>query len=194
MHTQRLDDAISFAIHEFRGRARKGTPVPYVTHLLSVMCLVSEYGGDEDQMIAAVLHDWLEDVPGAEPSLLEARWGARVRRLVEALTDATTHPKPPWRPRKEAYIAHLRDAPDEVKLISAADKLHNAGSIRRDLVLVGADVWSRFSVPRDETLWYYRAVVEALQHRWTHPLGDLLGREVDSLHHDAFQREARVPR
>lgn len=180
-HSKRLDEAIAFALEAFRHTVRKGTRIPYMTHLLQVMCVVGEYGGDEDQMIAAVLHDWLEDIEGAERSVLEARWGPRVARLVEALSDSTGHPKPPWRQRKLAYLAHLREQPAELKLISAADKLHNCMSIQRDLETGGAEVWGRFTAGRDGTLWYYRAVADALGDGWQHPLHMRLDRQVSLL-------------
>jgi GTP pyrophosphokinase len=185
LYSTRLDDAVALAVDSFRARRRKGTTIPYVTHLFAVMVTVGEYGGDEDQLIAAVLHDWLEDIEGAEGGELERRYGPRVRRLVEALSDAVTRPKPPWRERKERYLAHLRVEPAEVKLISAADKLHNCQSIRRDLATVGSDVFGRFSVPKGETLWYYDQVASALTDGWDHPLGRRVRAEVDGLLRDA---------
>jgi GTP pyrophosphokinase len=145
------------------------------------MVLVAEHGGDEDQIVAALLHDYLEDIPGASASEIEARFGARVRRMVEALSDATTQPKPPWEERKKSYLAKLRGEPHDVKLISAADKLHNAQSVRRDFLVVGEAVFGRFTASRDQTLWYYRSVVEALGEGWSHPLLDRLRDEVDAL-------------
>ncbi len=176
-----FDRAVALAVADFRAIRRKGSDVPYVTHLFAVASLVGEYGGDEEQMSAAVLHDWLEDVPGAERSTLEERFGARVAGLVAALSDSVGHPKPPWRQRKERYLAHLRVAPAELKLISAADKLHNCLSIRRDFAEVGDSLWGRFTGGRDGTLWYYDAVAIALADEWSHPLSIRLRVEVDAL-------------
>lgn len=187
-YTRRLDEAVALALDAFRDKVRKGTRVPYMTHLLSVMCLVAEYGGDEDQLVAAVLHDWLEDVPGADPAELERRFGAHVRDLVVGLSDSTTHPKPPWRARKEDYLRALREEPADLKLVSAADKLHNCMSIRRDLEFVGDALWSRFTGGRDGTLWYYEAVVDALGTGWSHPLHDRLAAEVEQLLREAGPR------
>lgn len=181
-YSERFDAAVALAIDAFRSHYRKTTRIPYVTHLLSVCATVGEYGGDEDQMIAAVLHDWLEDVPGADPRVLEDRFGARVRMLVEALTDTVEHPKPPWRPRKERYLALLRDEPADVKLISAADKLHNVRSILRDHHDIGDAVFDRFSAKKHETLWYFRAVCEALGANWRHAVLDELRDAVADLH------------
>ena len=169
-----LDDALVLAASSFREVYRKGTTTPYLTHLLQVMVTVGEHGGDEDQMIAAVLHDYLEDVDGSTPQQLADRFNPRVARMVAALSDTQVRPKPPWRERKEAYLAHLRDEPAEIKLISAADKLHNARCILRDLATIGPAVWDKFSAPREGTLWYYRSVVDALAHDWNHPLVDEL--------------------
>ncbi|MAQ17144.1 MAG: phosphohydrolase [Sandaracinus sp.] len=173
-YSERLDEAVALATSAFRTHYRKGSGVPYLTHLFQVMVTVGEHGGDEEQMIAALLHDYLEDVPGATGDELEQRFGARVRRMVEALSDATEHPKPPWRERKERYLAELRDEPAEVKLVSAADKLHNARSIERDLHVVGEALWERFTGKKEGSLWYYGQVVDALAHQWEHRiLGEL---------------------
>ena len=184
-YSLRFDAAVALAVAAFRGKVRKDTTIPYVTHLFAVTAIVGEYGGDEDQMIAAVLHDYLEDIKGADANLIEQRFGTRVRRLVESLTDATTHPKPAWRPRKEAYVAHLAHEPAELKLISAADKLHNCSAIRRDLARLGPVLFDRFTGKREGTLWYYRSVAEALRNGWDHPLGTAITNEVRALHADA---------
>jgi (p)ppGpp synthase/HD superfamily hydrolase len=179
----RLGEALKFAADQFRFRRRKGSDQPYLTHLLAVATLVMEHGGTEDQVIAAVLHDYLEDIPGASHDELATRFGERVAAIVETLSDATdAQNKAPWKPRKERYLARLREASEEVKLVSAADKLHNAVTILRDRAEVGDAVFARFSVPRDETLWYYREVVRALSHRYAHPLVDRVRAAVIEMH------------
>lgn len=164
---------------------RKSTPIPYVSHLFSVTALVAEFGGDEDQLIAAMLHDYLEDIPGASMQVLRDRWGDRVAELVLALTDTMEQPKPAWQQRKETYLAHLRHTPPDVRLISAADKLHNCRMIRRDLRTTGARAFQWFTGRRDGTLWYYQSVVEALGDGWSHPILVTLAAEVEGLHDDA---------
>lgn len=181
-YSERLDEALRFAAEHFRFRVRKGSGVPYVTHLLQVCCTVGEFGGDEEQMIAAVLHDYLEDIHGAHSDVLVARFGERVARLVVALSDSTSQPKPSWAERKERYIERLRVEPAELKLISAADKLHNAQSIVRDQVKIGDQVFERFSAEKSQTLWYYRAVVAALADGWDHVLVNELDALVDRMH------------
>jgi (p)ppGpp synthase/HD superfamily hydrolase len=165
-YSARLGAALAKIARDFETKDRKQAEHPYVFHLLQVAVTVAEHGGDEDQVVAALLHDSLEDVEGESEADIAAAFGPRVARLVTALSDALgPQDKPPWRPRKEAYLAHLRAAPEEVKLVSAADKLHNARSIRRDLEdpAVGAAVWRRFKPSATETLWYYREVVAALR-------------------------------
>ena len=146
--TQRFADALAFTSEAFSHKVRKGSGVPYVVHLLYVTSLVGEAGGDEDQLIAALLHDYLEDIPGAKVEELEARFGARVARLVLALSDTVVQPKPPWLERKLAYLSHLVDEPEEVKLISVADKLHNCSSIVRDYKQLGEEIFQRFNAKR----------------------------------------------
>lgn len=184
-YTTRFDEAVAFAVDSFRDVFRKATGIPYISHLFSVTALVAEYNGDEDQMIAAMLHDWLEDIDGATPDALRARFGDRVTDLVIALTDSNEQPKPPWRERKERYLAHLHHASPDVKLISAADKLHNCRMIRRDLAMHGPRVFQWFRGEQVGTLWYYRSVVTALEDGWTHPILVALHHEVEGLHQDA---------
>jgi (p)ppGpp synthase/HD superfamily hydrolase len=180
-YSPRFDEAVAYAIDSFRTKYRKATRVPYVTHLLAVCALVGEHGGDEDQMIAAILHDTLEDVDGSSAEELERRFGKRVAHLVVALSDTVVRPKPPWKERKQKYLAHLRHEPVDIKLISCADKLHNCRSVIRDHKVVGDDVFERFSAPKHETLWYFREVAAALGEGWTHPLLDELRSAVAEL-------------
>jgi len=187
-YTTKLDEAMALATDSFRGIFRKGTRIPYLTHLMSVAAMVGEGGGDEEQIIAAMLHDYLEDIPGATHAGLEAQFGARVARMVVALSDSTTLPKPPWRERKEEYVAHLGDEPAEVKLISTADKLHNCRSIVRDHQARGDAIFEIFAGKKDGTLWYYRSLLPALSKDWDHPLLEELRVEVRRLH-----RMAAVP-
>lgn len=182
LYGPRMPEALAFAATAFERRVRKGTRIPYLTHLLQVMVTVGEHGGDEDQMIAAVLHDYLEDIPGASEAELEQRFGKRVAELVRKLSDATSRPKPPWEKRKRSYIEMLRTEPADLKLISAADKLHNAASIVRDYERVGEEVFARFSATRAQTLWYYRSVVEALSTDFAHPLVEELRAMVVRMH------------
>lgn len=161
----RFDEAFRFAADRHAAQTRKKTEVPYISHLMSVAALVLEAGGDEDQAIAALLHDVVEDC-GGQPVLEEVRerFGDRVANIVEGCTDAYTIPKPPWKQRKLDYLEVLRRADDDIRLVSAADKLHNVRTILADYRHEGDLVWERFSGRKDGTLWYYRAVLDVLRH------------------------------
>ncbi len=162
--TARFERALTFAAQLHADQVRKGTDIPYLAHLLGVASLVLEYGGGEDEAIAALLHDAVEDQGGpATRARIQALFGRTVAAIVDGCTDTDETPKPPWRARKEAYLAHLPTAAPAVLLVSAADKLYNATSILRAYRDVGADVWSRFSAGRGEQLWYYRALVTAFR-------------------------------
>jgi GTP pyrophosphokinase len=162
--TSRFEEALLYAARLHANQRRKGGSTPYVAHLLGVTALVLENGGDEDQAIAALLHDAVEDQGGMETLIeIRARFGERVASIVESCTDAFTTPKPPWQLRKENYIAHLRNAPAETRLVSLADKLHNARSILRSLRVDGESLWQRFKGGKEGTLWYYRTLVSVFR-------------------------------
>jgi (p)ppGpp synthase/HD superfamily hydrolase len=162
--TGRFERALVFAARLHRDQRRKGSGVPYVSHLLAVCELTLEYGGDEDEAIAALLHDAIEDQGGAAARAEILReYGARVTEIVDGCTDTDQSPKPAWRPRKEEYIRHIAEASRSVRLVSACDKLHNARSLVMDYRTYGEDLWGRFTGGREGTLWYYRAMVKALR-------------------------------
>jgi len=182
MNTGRVAEAIAWAEELHAGQTRKGSRVPYLFHPLAVAAIVAEHGGGETEVIAALLHDAIEDGGGAPVRAhIASRFGAAVAAVVERCTDTDTTPKPPWRARKEAFVAGLADADPATRLVVAADKLHNARCTVRDLRREGEPVWGRFRGGRDGTLWYYRAVLEALAAGWTHPVLDELRVEVAAL-------------
>lgn len=179
----RFDRALALARELHGEQTRKGTEIPYTSHLLAVASLVLEDGGDEDEAIAALLHDAVEDQGGPKTAgLIRQRFGRHVADIVQACSDTDEHPKPPWRARKEAYLAHLRDPglPDGTLRVSLADKVHNARAILCDLH-AGHDVFSRFSAPREETLWYYNALADTFCELAHGPLARELRRVVDAL-------------
>ena len=165
--SERFDEALAFASTLHRTQTRKGGDVPYVGHLLSVAGLVIEGGGTETQAIAALLHDAVED-QGGPPVLADIRtkFGDDVADIVAECSDTDEEPKPPWRPRKEAYVKHLGYVSEATLLVSLADKLDNARAILRDYRTDGDELWTRFSVhdPK-EHLWYYRALLDAYRRR-----------------------------
>jgi GTP pyrophosphokinase len=169
--SSKFNEALLYA-GELHGRQRrKGSGIPFLAHLLGVAAIVLEDGGDEEEGIAALLHDAVEDHPRGgqtEKEILE-RFGPKVHRIVMICTEPDPHAlergrKGPWEDRKERYIRQLRETSDAGALrIATADKLYNARSIINDMRLVGEDVWKRFSVPKEKTLWYYRTVTDALR-------------------------------
>jgi (p)ppGpp synthase/HD superfamily hydrolase len=184
--TWRFDAALQFASALHHKQTRKGTTTPYIAHLMGVCGLVLESGGDEDQAIAALLHDAVED-QGGEPTLQTIRhlFGERVAGAVEACSDSTVSDpakKLRWRVRKEKYLSHLPTADQDALLVGLADKLYNARAILADYRQLGEKVWSRFTVPKDEQLWYYGALVRAFRGT-TAPRGlvDELSRVVEEL-------------
>jgi GTP pyrophosphokinase len=178
----RFLEALTFATWLHGNQMRKGTSIPYVSHLLAVCGLVLEAGGGEDEAIAALLHDAVEDQGGlATREEIRRRFGEHVASIVDGCTDAVVTPKPPWRERKEAYLAHLPQAAPEVRLVSLADKLHNARAILADYHTHGEALWSRFTGGKKGTLWYYRALVEAQRAAGTSPMLDELDRVVTEL-------------
>ena len=188
----RFEEALLYAIRLHARQRRKGTSIPYAAHLLAVSAIVLEDGGDEDQAIAALLHDAVED-QGGRPVLeqIRSRFGDRVAAIVEGCTDAEVIPKPPWRERKERYVAHVRQASPDVRRVSAADKLHNARAILTDLRRHGGTLWSRFSGGREGVLWYYRALVSAYQAAGSGPLAEELDRVVGEIERLAELQQRR---
>lgn len=164
MLSKRFNEALTFAADLHATQERKGSGVPYIAHLLGVSSIALEYGATEDEAIAALLHDAIEDRGGAATrEEIRRRFGDRVTEIVDGCTDSDITPKPPWQKRKEAYIAHLPTASPSVILVSAADKLHNARSILQDYRILGEELWDRFKGGKAGTLWYYRALVEAFR-------------------------------
>jgi GTP pyrophosphokinase len=180
--SDRFERALVYATRLHAKQMRKGSRVPYVSHLLAVAGLVLEHGGSEDQAIAALLHDAVEDQGGQKTlAVIRRRFGPAVADIVLACSDTDVVPKPPWRPRKEAYLAHLRRSSAAVRLVSAADKVHNARSTVSDLRLHGARVWRRFHAGPDEQLWYYRSLVTIFRRLGPRPLGQELQRAVSEM-------------
>lgn len=185
--TEHFDRAVQYANRIHADQTRKGTDVPYMTHLLGVASLVLENGAQsEEEVIGALLHDAAED-QGGRPRLEDIReqFGEQVGHIVDACTDSYDNPKPPWRPRKEAYVTHVRElierGGDEPALrVSLADKLHNTRAIVADVRESGDAVFERFNGKKDGTIWYYAALVEAFRGFPNRMVGEL-EREVTEL-------------
>ncbi len=166
MLSSRFEKALVYAAKAHAGHLRKGSSIPYVSHLLAVTSITLEHGANEDEAIAALLHDAVEDAGGkARLADIELKFGKGVANIVAGCTDTDKTPKPPWAERKRAYVAHMRHAPLSVKLVSAADKLHNSRALLSDYRTFGNALWNRFNGGKEGTLWYHRALVKALRCR-----------------------------
>ena len=181
--TRRFDEAVAYATYVHEGHYRKATRVAYLAHLLAVCALVLEDGGTEDEAIAALLHDAVEDAGGkGRLAALRERFGGTVAHIVAGCSDADATPKPEWRVRKEQYIAHLRKGADAAtRRVSLADKLHNARAILRDHRRLGERIWKRFNAPARDQLWYYGELVVVFRKTKSGPMVEELARVVDDI-------------
>ena len=162
--TERFDDALKFTHDVHRNQVRKGSGAPYIGHLLGVASIVLDDGGSEDEAIGALLHDAVEDHGGrARLDEIRARYGDAVARIVEDCTDSWETPKRPWIERKREYVEHARTLPAPSLRVSAADKVHNAYAILRDLRNSGEQVWERFNAPADDVIAYYEDLVRSFR-------------------------------
>jgi len=186
--SERFEAALVYANQIHAGQVRRKTGMPYIAHLLGVTGIVLEHGGTEEEAIGALLHDAVEDAGG--PGRLEdicGRFGAKVAEIVHGCTDSDAMPRPPWRERKTAYLEHLPQASDSVRLVSAADKLHNARALLRTYRKIGETVFERYSGGKAGTLWYYRALVNAFQAAGPRSIAEELDRvvaEIETLKRD----------
>ena len=162
--SHRFEDALAFTARLHAAQTRKKTDIPYISHLLAVSGLVIIHGGDEDEAIAGLLHDAVED-QGGQPTLklIRARFGEQVADIINGCTDTDVQPKPPWKARKEQYLHHLKNATVSVKLVAAADKLDNVRAILADHRIEGSSIWDRFTTrSKADQQWFYRGCVTAL--------------------------------
>lgn len=189
MHSQRFVQAFQLAAELHKNQKRKGSHIPYLSHLMAVSSLVLEYGGNEDEAIAGLLHDAVEDQGGkATLEVIRNQFGETVAEIVLSVSDTDIYPKPAWKTRKETYIAHARAASSSSRLVSACDKLHNLRSILRDYREQGEEQWARF-VPEAKTLaekraavwWYYSELTQVYLECGPKRVGEELGRTLEEL-------------
>jgi (p)ppGpp synthase/HD superfamily hydrolase len=181
--SDRFVEALAYAHSLHKRQRRKGTQIPYISHLLSVSAIVMEAGGDEEEAIAALLHDAVED-QGGESTLEEIRriFGERVAGIVQGCSDSLGTPKQPWKERKLRFLEVLESAPPGVQRVALADKVHNARTILFDLRQEGPRVWKRFKGGKPGTLWYYNSLVEVFTRLAPGPLTQELARVVEEIH------------
>jgi (p)ppGpp synthase/HD superfamily hydrolase len=155
-----------------------------------VTSIVLDAGGNEDEAIAALLHDAIEDCGGATiRDRIRQRFGDKVAAIVDECTESDVTPKPPWRDRKQAYINSIPHLSSSGRLVGLADKIHNARSIVADYRQLGEAIWQRFKGGRDGTLWYYQSVVAAFRSHDNSPLVEELARTVVDLQKLVAQTE-----
>jgi (p)ppGpp synthase/HD superfamily hydrolase len=199
--TDRYDQALAYASEHHREQLRKGSRVPYLTHLMSVSALVLEHGGSEDQAIGGLLHDAVEDAAagtgGAVLADIRQRFGDAVADIVRACSDgldADGNRSGTWAERKRAYVDGLATKPADALLVTAADKTHNGRCIAADVRRYGPGFWATFNSGRDELLWYYTSVERAVAERLPgSSIADTLHRAVDELVAAAGTERSAVP-
>lgn len=183
MHlTPKIQKAINFSAAKHIKQRRKAGGLPYIVHPFSVAWLLAEYVGDEDVVVAGLLHDVLEDVKGSSFEEIEREFGPRVSRIVKDVSEEkdpnlSSGANPPWEERKEKYLEHLRAAEIEAVYVSAADKIHNLRSLKEQFDKEGEGVWKTFSIGREKSLWFYGEVAKLVSERiGSHPLSELLNK------------------
>lgn len=180
--SSRYEAALVMATQLHASQKRKGTSIPYVSHLLAVSSLVLEHGGNENQAIAALLHDAVEDQGGLSTlDKIRDDFGDVVADIVDHCTDAYEDPKPEWRIRKEEFVASIAEKPLDAALVSCADKLHNARAILNDLRSLGDELWGRFTGGKEGTLWYYQSLADAFDDTLGNSLSEELKRTVTEI-------------
>jgi (p)ppGpp synthase/HD superfamily hydrolase len=184
-----FEEALIYAFRLHRNQIRKGTSIPYFSHLMGVAAIVLEDGGDEDETIAALLHDAVEDQGGFETlAEIERRFGKKVASIVEECSDSFSTPKPPWKERKIKYLQNLKSASPSALKVSLADKLHNIRSLTLSYLQDGENMWKNFRGGKEGTLWYYHELSKKFHQ---HGENILLSEFDQSLHHFDGLIEAR---
>ncbi len=180
--TERFEQALVYATRLHAAQIRKATGVPYITHLLSVTALVLEDGGNEDEAIAALLHDAVEDQGGkATRAEIYRLFGEQVMAIVDGCTEFDSLPKPPWRERKQRYLEQLRQGSSSVRRVALADKLHNARSLLSDYRQQGDEIWSMFGAGKEGMLWFYHSLLWVYRSTGSNPLVEELARVIGEL-------------
>ena len=180
--TERFEQALVYATRLHATQIRKATGVPYITHLLSVTALVLEDGGNEDEAIAALLHDAVEDQGGkATRAEIYRLFGEQVVAIVDGCTEFDSLPKPPWRERKQRYLEQLHQGSSSVRRVALADKLHNARSLLSDYRQQGDEIWSMFGAGKEGMLWFYHSLLWVYRSTGSNPLVEELARVIGEL-------------
>ena len=187
--SEKFEQGLVYANRAHANQTRKKTGIPFAGHILGVTAIALEYGANETEAIAALLHDTVEDCGGVERLRdIREKFGDGVAKIVDGCSDTYETPKPPWLERKRAYIEHLKNSDAQTRLVSASDKLHNTRAILAELRRHGLGVFERFGGKKDGTVWYYRTLVTAFRQHGDHSdLIDELDRVVTEI--EKFVRE-----
>ncbi|HEY9597727.1 MAG TPA: HD domain-containing protein [Cyanophyceae cyanobacterium] len=190
--TERFEAALVYAHQLHRYQTRKVNHTPYIAHLLSVAALVVEDGGSEDEAIAALLHDAIEDQGGkATREEIKRRFGETVVAIVDGCTESDAIPKPPWRTRKQRYLEQLRQGSPSVRRVALADKLHNARTILLDYRQQGEHLWSAFTSGKDGVMWFYHSLLELYLSTDPSPMVGELRRVIEELEQQVESAQGR---
>lgn len=178
----RFVDALGYAAGAHAGQLRGGDGQPYIAHLLRVTGLVIQEGGSEDEAIAALLHDAVEDQGGLDRlEDIRGRYGHLVADIVDECTDSYGEPRPPWRQRKEQYLSELERSSPGALLVSLADKLDNVRTMLRGHRVYGDEIWERSGKTPDDARWYYGTLASRFAELRPGPLADELATAVAAL-------------
>lgn len=170
---KRFARALNLAVEWHGAQTRKGVTIPYMSHLMTVSSIVMEHGGKEDEAIAALFHDAIEDAPDAteadkREALMREEFGSTVAEIVLGCTDGRPNDggkKAPWAERKKAYLAAMRNKPANTLLVAGSDKLHNLTCTVRDMRREGPGTLSRFGSSASDLAWYYGEIGQTLTER-----------------------------
>lgn len=183
--TTKFEQALIYATQLHAKQTRKVDKIPYISHLMSVSALILEAGGSEDEAIAGLLHDAVEDQGGkATREEIRQKFGVTVVEIVDGCTETDITPKPPWKQRKIDYIENIRNGSDSVKLVSLADKLHNARSLLIGYRNQGDKLWDYFSGSKEDKLWFYGELLKIYQQSCVNFMTVELERILDELGHN----------
>jgi (p)ppGpp synthase/HD superfamily hydrolase len=164
--SDRFHQALSYAYELHKDQYRRDKETPYLSHLMGVSALTLQYGGTEDEAIAALLHDAVEDQGGKKTlEAIRLQFGDHVAHIVRSCSDHETKPKPPWQQRKEEYLEHMAETDEASLLVTCCDKLYNANDCLRTYRKIGTGLWDLFSVPREQTRWYYGEIARVFRER-----------------------------
>ena len=185
--TKKIEKAINLASQLHAGQLRKGgDSLPYISHPFAVAWILNEYSDNEDVIVAGLLHDVLEDVPGYSYDDLARDFGTEVAEIVRGVSEdkdpnAPGDDRATWLERKEKYLAVLAQGSPDAMMVSAADKIHNLRSMIAAYRQQGEELWASFNSPADKKLWFYEQVLGVVRDRVEPQLVKDLEKELETM-------------